>query len=278
VSRAVEPGGGSRRRVRIAAGAVTAVMAVAALMIWCGRHGPSGGRYEAGGDRQGPPPAGGALPFDGVERAAYRLTWRVAAGGGMTAGRATLGAQLENGVRHFTLDVETAAWLAGLYNVRGRIESWAGTGTLPSRQEQHLREGLRPTDRTTRFDQAARTFTLGDGPPVSSPPDSRDGLSAWFHVRTLPLAAAYSVRFPVVEAGRIYDVGARVARRSHVSVGGRDVEAFQLDLRVDSVAERREIARAALWISADRRRVPLVLDVETSLGPVRAELDAYERR
>jgi hypothetical protein len=266
-------------------------MAVAALIAWYGSHlrfrgGPAGGAGRtsasvpkaASGAREGPSSGLNALPFDDGERAAYRVTWRVVEGGGMTAGRATFGAQSDGGSRHFTLDVETAAWLSGLYSVRGRIESWAGAGLLPSRQEQHLLEGQRETDRTTRFDQAARTFTSGDGPPVSLPPDARDGLSAWFHLRTLPLAAAWTVRFPVVEAGRIYDVGARVDRVERVSVGGRDVEAFRLEVRVESIADRRETARAVVWISTDRRRVPLVLDLETSLGPFRAELDAYEHR
>ena len=37
---------------------------------------------------------------------------------------------------------------------------------------------------------------------------ARDGLSALFYARTLPLAAGYSARFPVVEGGRSYAVDA----------------------------------------------------------------------
>jgi len=177
-----------------------------------------------------------------------------------------------------TLDVATTGWAAAVYDVRGRIESWTAADLLPSRQAYHVREGRRVTDRTTRFDRSSRTFTVGDGEPRPLPPGGRDGLSGWFHARTLPLAAGYRARLSVVEAGGAYDVDAHVERVERITIGGREVEAFRLALVVARASDRGEIARAAAWVSTDARRVPLAVDLDTSLGSFRFELDAYQRR
>jgi hypothetical protein len=121
-------------------------------------------------------------------------------------------------------------------------------------------------------------FSVGDGRPLPLPEAARDGLSAWFHARTLPLGAGYAASFPVVEGGRAYAVAVRVDRVERLQLGGREVEAFRLALCVESASDRREVARAVAWFSTDERRVPLALDLQTSLGSFRAELDAYERR
>jgi hypothetical protein len=221
----------------------------------------------------------GALPFGRDEKAAYRVTWRIGGAGGIDAGRATCGASAGAASRHFVLDVETTAWVASLFDARDHIETWTGADLLPLRQEQRRREGRRAIDRATRFDRASQTFSVDDGPPRPLPEGARDGLSALFYARTLPLAGGYAARVPVVEGGRVYEVDLRVVERVERLVSaGREVEAFRVTLGVLSLPDRREAARAALWLSTDRRRVPLALDIETAFGSFRAELERYERR
>jgi hypothetical protein len=222
--------------------------------------------------------AAGERPFDRGEGTSYRITWRVGSADAVTAGSAAVEASGGTEARHFAFDVSTTGWAAALYDVRGRIESWTATDLLPSRQEYRVREGGRVTDRTTRFDWPSRTFTVGDGEPRPLPPGARDGLSAWFHARTLPLAAGYRVRLSVVEAGGAYDVDTRVERVEGITIGGREIEAFRLALVVARASDRGEIARAVAWVSADARRLPLAVDLDTALGSFRLELDAYHRQ
>ncbi len=260
-----------------AAGLLAAAAAAALLVSYGWRAWSPGWRAARSHGAVGPAPASVGRPFDRGERASYRIRWRVGSGDGLAAGQAAFDASNNGGSRYLSLDVETAAWAASLYDVHGRIESWTDEGLSPSRQDHHLRQGRRATDRTTRFDWPSRTFTVGNGTPLPLPANARDGLSAWFYMRTLPLAAGYRVRVPVVEAGHIYDVDARVDRVERVSLGGREVEAFRMALGVESDSGLR-VARAVVWLSTDARRVPLALELETSLGSFRAELDAYERR
>ncbi len=277
MSGAEEPDG-ARRHFRARYRALGALAAVA-VAAWYGWQAWSGHRAAADpGRRTGSAIQSGAHPLDRGERASYRVTWRVGSGGGLAAGQAAFEASGGGPSRHFSLDLETATWAVNLFAASGRIESWTDADLRPSRQEQHLRRGRRATDRTTRFDWPSRTFTVGDGRPLPLPPDARDGLSAWFYTRTLPLSTGYRVRVPVVEAGRSYNVDARVDRVERIPLGGRETEAFRMALGVESASDRREVLRAVAWLSTDVRRVPLALEFETSLGLFRAELETYERR
>ena len=92
------------------------------------------------------------------------------------------------------------------------------------------------------------------------------------------MAAGYRVRLSVVEAGRAYDVDAHVERVERITIGGRETEAFRLAVLVARPSGRGEVARAVAWVSADARRLPLAVDLDTSLGAFRLELAAYQRQ
>jgi len=278
VNDAGAPRGRVRRGLLIAGIAVFAVAALVlgARLAWRAQAGYPG---AVGKGSDAPIVlAPGERPFDRGERASYRVTWQVDAGSGLAAGRLAFEAAGAAGARYLAVDVETAAWAVSFYDLHGRIESWTDADVRPSRQELHLRSGRRTIDRTTWFDGRARTFAVNEGAPIALPDGARDGLSAWFHVRTLPLAPGYAVRLPVIEAGRVYELTGRVDGVERVPSGGRQVEAFRLSLRVTPAAGGDDVVRATAWFSSDPRRIPLAIDVATALGPFRAELDRYERR
>jgi hypothetical protein len=62
------------------------------------------------------------------------------------------------------------------------------------------------------------------------------------------------------------------------TIGGREIEAFRLAFLVARASDRGEVARAVAWVSADARRLPLAVDLDTSLGAFRLELDGYQRQ
>jgi len=226
------------------------------------------------------PPDAGPLPFGRDETSVYRVMWQSGAAVGVAAGQATFRASIgaEDGSRHLSLDLETAVWVARFFEARDRIETWTDAGLLPARQEQHLREGRRVVDRATRFDSSSRTLVVGDGPALPLPRGARDGLSALFYARTLPLSAGYTARFPIVEGGRSYVVDFDVERVERIVHGGREVEAFRVTPRLSSSGDHRRDLRITAWITTDARRVPLVLELETPFGSFRAELEKYVGR
>ncbi len=227
------------------------------------------------------PPEPGALPFAQEETLVYDVSWRNAAAMGMAAGTATFtagsssvpgGAGGGTPARHLAVELRTAPWVARFFEARDRIETWTDSRIIPIRQEQHLREGRRVVDRATRFDPASRTLTVGDGPPLAWPRDARDGISAFFYVRTLPLAPGYSTVFPVMEGGRRYAVELTVDRLERITVGGRQVDALRATPRIVSTGGREGSVQATIWIRPDARRVPLRIEIVTAFGAFRVEL------
>ena len=226
------------------------------------------------------PPEPGPLPFGNAETLVYRVTWHNVPSTGMPAGTATFTAVAQAptanspaGARLLAVDLQTAPWVARFFEAHDRIETLADDRVIPLRQQQHLREGRRIVDRETRFDRDARTMTVGEGPPLPWPRGARDGLSALFYVRTLPLAPGYSVAFPLVEGGRRYTVELTVERVERITVAGRQVEAFRATPRLTSLGAAGRGVQSTIWIGTDARRVPLLLEVETAFGSFRIELE-----
>jgi hypothetical protein len=233
------------------------------------------------------PPEPGPCPFRDEETLVYSVAWRTGAAMGMSAGTATFNASRAPvpgaapgapAARHLAVDLQTAAWVARFFEAHDRIETWTDDRLIPIRQEQHLREGRRAVDRATRFDPATRTLAVGEGPPLPWPREARDGVSAFFYARTLPLAPGYSAVFPVVEGGRRYAVGLTVDRLETIEVAGRQVEAFRVTPRLSSTGDRRRGIESTIWIGTDARRLPLLLEVEMPFGSFRIELQRESSR
>ncbi len=231
------------------------------------------------------PPEPGPFPFANEEQLTYRVSWESPAAMGMPAGTATFTAarQAADGANGdaahlLTVDLQTAPWVARFFEAHDRVETWTDGRVIPIRQQQHLREGRRVVDRETRFDRAARTVTTGEGPALPWPREGRDGLSAFFYVRTLPLAPGYAVTFPLVEGGRRYQVELVVDRVESIAVGGRQVDAFRATPRLTAAGNVGRALRSTIWISTDVRRVPLRLEVDTAFGSFRIELERQTAR
>lgn len=239
-----------------------------------------------------PPPEPGPVPFAAAERATYRVIWLTGASLGLAAGQAVIAAyrtsetvqgqaaadravESPSPAYRVSLEVETADWVERFYEARDRFETWMDASLLPIWQEQHLREGRREVDRTTRFDSGRRTVVIADGPALPLAIGARDALAAFLYARTLPLAPGYVARFPVMEGGRAITAEMRVTGIDTVEEGGRRVEAWRATATFASRSDRRPIA-ATLLITRDARRLPLRIDVDAGFGSFRVELVRYE--
>ncbi|HEX4803037.1 MAG TPA: DUF3108 domain-containing protein, partial [Myxococcaceae bacterium] len=83
--------------------------------------------------------------------------------------------------------------------------------------------------------------------------------------------------FDVYGIRRLWRLSGKVEGREHVSLAIGDFEAWHLAgtaVRLDDFRHRREVH---LWISDDRRRLPLAVVGAIDLGAVRAQLTAVSR-
>ncbi len=123
-------------------------------------------------------------------------------------------------------------------------------------------------------------YKIGDRSGQSRFTYENDGLDvagAVYLIRQLPLEEGSQLCFDVYGIRRLWRVSGKVEGREHISLRLGEFEAWHLSgtaVRLDDRRQRREVH---VWISDDRRRLPLVGVGAIDLGAVRATLTAYSR-
>jgi Protein of unknown function (DUF3108) len=225
-----------------------------------------------------PPPPPGPAPFAVGESLQYDVLWE---GGPLdiSAGRVEVSVEPAEGAnRRLVATAETAPWVSRFFEARDRFETDADGELFPIVHRREQQQGRRQIRRRFEYDRSAglvRMINLagaGDVVPFRIPPGTRDALTAFFYVRTLPLAPGTAIRLPVNDAGRNLVVELVVAGREDVSLNGRRVPALRLEPRLIERVPRRAPTQVRVWLSEDGRRVPLLAEVAAGFGRVKLRL------
>jgi hypothetical protein len=239
------------------------------------------------------PPPPGAPPFAVGEVATYDVQW-LNGPLDLTAGHVALrvvapeagdrGTAGESPAWVFEAAVDTAPWVSRFFEAHDRFRTAADAALRPLLHQRALREGRRSIDRAYAYDHPARRVSSGDSPAAARaagalalplPPGARDALTALWYVRTLPLAAGFSLAMPLNEAGRNLALTVAVPVREMVTIDGASVPAWRVEPRFTARVQRRQPIESTLWLSDDARRVPLLVEVTAGFGRVRLKLVDY---
>ena len=239
------------------------------------------------------PPLPGVAPFKVGEQARYDVEW-VNGPLDLTAGQITLsvvapvagdrGASGEAPAWVFEVAMDTAPWVSRFFEAHDRFRTAADEAIRPLLHQRALREGRRAVDRVYAYDHAGRRVSSGDSPAAARQPGAltlplpagaRDALTALWYVRTMPLAPGSNLALPLNEAGRNLALNLTVAARETITVDGAQVSALRVEPRFTARVQRRQPIESTLWLSDDRRRVPLVVEVTAGFGRVRLKLVDY---
>jgi len=107
--------------------------------------------------------------------------------------------------------------------------------------------------------------------------DALDAAATVYLMRQLPLEKGRELCFDIYGIRRLWRLSGKVEGREHVSLAIGDFEAWHLAgtaVRLDNFRHRREVH---LWISDDRRRLPLAMVGAIEVGAVRAQLTGVSR-
>lgn len=236
------------------------------------------------------PPPPGPLPFVAGETATYQAEW-LSGPLDIPAGTVTLrvlardaaGAPAEPGWV-FEATIDTAGWVSRFYEAHDRFETRADAQLKPLTHTRTIREGRRAVDNAYLFDHDARRVRSGStlaeassagamALPLSA--GSLDTLTALWYIRALPLAPGLTAVLPVNDGRRGLVVTVRVGGREQIEVDGRSEDVFRVEPRIVARVERRQPIDATIWVSADRRRLPLVADIAAGFGRIRLKLVDY---
>jgi hypothetical protein len=160
---------------------------------------------------------------------------------------------------------------AKLFPVSDQISSYVdATSLTPFRTELRVQEGQHRTSGVVSIDQERGVAVMSDGKPVDVPVGTYDWVAVLYALRSFDLTPPKRNAVSLLINRRPRALFITSLRRETIELGGQRIPAVQLALATDEPQGDRLNLR--LWVSLDRRRLPLRLTATTPLGPVRADL------
>ena len=171
----------------------------------------------------------------------------------------------------FNASLQTTGAGATLFPVNDQLSSYVDAATLlPFRAEQTLSEGKRNSRFVISSDQGSGSALFDDGTRVEVPVGTHDLLSVFFALRSFDLTPGKRTNVSLLINKRPRVLVITALRRADLALAGQQIPAVELSLATnDPTGDRFNLH---LWVSTDKRRLPLRLTATTPLGPVRADL------
>ncbi len=183
---------------------------------------------------------------------------------------------------------DSTGYVSNLYKVEDEY-----TSTFSSRRfcslgiQKTIHEGDRHREVDVQFDPQRRLGFLqerdieGSTPPRQEqfpvPECVHDILSAFYYVRSLPLAVGEAFDFSLNDGGRTISVRLEVQAIEEVETEVGTFEAFRVEPDVFSGQLFQQNGRMFVWFSTDERRTPVQLRAQIGIGTIVASLVSIEQ-
>lgn len=220
-------------------------------------------------------------PFDGGEKAVYKATWN-----GISVATAEIftTSQMIDGKKFYTVRVEakSSPALDFIWKMRDTITSTIeAKGLAPTRFTFSQRENRKMIDTEARFDRNAKKWLVHRDErrkvkkyEFDQPPNIVDPITAIYLARSQDLRVGDHLYFNVFGGKHRYLLDLEVERRETIQIAAGNVEAFKIVPRIKNLTKQgyaERLNEASVWISADERRVPVMLTSKIFVGNVYME-------
>lgn len=177
---------------------------------------------------------------------------------------------------------ESNSFVSRFYKVRDRAESYIDAESLYTlRFVKHLREGGYKQDTDVRFDQAHRKAVYASGPAEDVPARVHDVLSAFYYVRTLPLAVGSTITIPTHDNRKSYEMEVRVHKKERIEVPAGKFDCILVEPVLKSEGVFKSKGSIYVWLTDDDRRIPVLVKSKVPVGSISVSLTdmrlAFER-
>lgn len=208
------------------------------------------------------------------ERLEYSIQWW-----GIPVGSAVLTTSLAeekeySGLIRLDFQARSNWYLRAFYPVRAVLISHVDPkARSPRRFQSYLKRQWRLHESRLTFDPSTgicvHELSEGRRVEVRVEPSTQDGLSLLYYARTIPLELGKTVPLTITADGKNWDLRALVARAGMVRLrrmGSRPAVEGRVELAYPVPFFHG--AKARIWFSADRERVPLMAKIRSRIGPV----------
>jgi len=223
------------------------------------------------------------FPFSPGEKLTFQVRWAF-----IPAGEAVLEVlplETVNTVRsyHFVMTAKTYEYIDLIYMVRDRMDSYTDAGMTRSILYKKVKKGRSRKDVVVNFDwkkQQVQYSNFGKKmDPVSILPGSFDPLSVFYAFRLHELKENTVIKAPVTDGKKSVIGKARVIKREKITVpsGVYDTYLVEPDLEhIGGVFKKSKNAKLQIWVTADKRRIPVRVKSKVMVGIFVAELIRVE--
>ena len=220
------------------------------------------------------------IPFRPGEKLTFQLRWTI-----IPAGESTLEVlpmETIDGIKayHFLLTAESNDFVDLFYKVRDRIDAFVNadmTRSILYKKKQH--EGNTRRDIVVNFDwrnkKAQYTNFNEKKSPIGILPGSFDPLSAFYFVRLADFKENSTIERPITDGKECIIGRLSVIKREtiHLKIGTYDTYLIEPEIKhIGGVFEKSENAKIQLWVTADKRKIPVKIKSEVIVGSFVGEL------
>jgi hypothetical protein len=222
-------------------------------------------------------------PFDGGEKLVYHASWN----GLVSMATATVYTTSEwvDGQKFYNVRVEASSskFLDFIWKMRDTITSKiAANGLTPTQFTFSQRENSKVIDTVANFDRTTKMWSVHRDErkkikryQFDEPNNMLDPITAAYLARSLDFKVGDHLYFHIFGGKYRYLLDLEVERKETIRFKSGSIEAFKFVPRVEDVLQGGYATRlneAAVWISADERRLPILLKGKTIFGSVYMEL------
>ncbi|OGS20882.1 MAG: hypothetical protein A2252_00605 [Elusimicrobia bacterium RIFOXYA2_FULL_39_19] len=216
------------------------------------------------------------------EKLEFQISW-----GLLEAGQASMkieNIETVNGRQayHLVTESKSLPFFDVFYKVRNKDESWIDVESVCSlKYEKHQHEGSYIREEITTFDQIAGRFDLNEHVQGKDsvkkegdiPEFTQDVLSALYFLRTLELEPGKEYYINAQSGDKSYPLKIVVYKKEKVHVPAGNFECFKLEpFLVGDSGLFRAKGRLWIWMTTDKRRIPVLMRSKIFVGSISAEL------
>jgi hypothetical protein len=220
------------------------------------------------------------LPFQPGEKLTFQLSWTI-----IPAGESILEVlpmETIDGIKayHFLLTATSNAFVDIFYKVRDRIDAYVTADVTHSiLYKKKQREGKSVRDIVVNFDwqhkKAQYTNFKDKLAPIDILPGSFDPLSAFYFIRLADFKGKSTIERPITDGKECIIGRLSIIKKEtiHLKTGTYDTYLIEPELKhIGGVFEKSKNAKIQLWVTADKRKIPVKIKSKVAVGSFVGEL------
>jgi hypothetical protein len=222
-------------------------------------------------------------PFDGGEKAFYLASWNGILSMATAEIRTT--PQWIDGKKFYNVRVEarTSKLLDLIWKMRDTINSTIeANGLRPTRFTFSQRENQKVIDTVAHFDRATKKWSVRRDEKrkvkqyeFDQPMNTVDPITAIYLARSQDFKVGDHLYFHIFGGKYRYLLDLEVERRETIRLKSGSMDAFKIVPRIKNVEGEgyaQRLHEAAIWITADARRMPVMLSSKIIFGSIYVEM------